>query len=134
MGERLPWGHNWIDAAIGRRLEHARLVDAETEWGRLVLTFDDGSVLALGDCARHCCERRWLSCDDDLDSFTGRRLVSVEIRDVDNGQGDYPHEIAFVVVLFDDGNAITLCTHNEHNGYYGGFSLRAEPSLFGGGA
>lgn len=35
------------------------------------------------------------------------------------------HEVAFVLIQTDN-DSITLCTHNEHNGWYGGFALKVE--------
>ena len=40
-----------------------------------------------------------------------------------NEWGD-SHETMFVEIVTDGGDSVTLTTHNEHNGYYGGFWLQ----------
>lgn len=73
-----------------------------------------------------CCENRWMTTDDDPSTIVGGRLLAVNKKPVE----DYPDdggsdEQMFVEVITDKGS-ITLCTHNEHNGYYGGFNVVVE--------
>ena len=85
-----------------------------------------GNVVAFYDAGQCCCENRYMTCDDDLDQFAGAKLLSVEEREGPTEEGEYgeEHETAFLKIVTDKGD-ITACTHNEHNGYYGGFSIFA---------
>ena len=93
----------------------------------LCFVFADGSRMRLRDEGQSCCERRYMRTDDNLGEFIGATLTNLEIReapDVDDGDGE-AHEVQFLVVTTDRGS-FTVSNHNEHNGYYGGFSLEAE--------
>lgn len=91
---------------------------------RLRLEFDDATIVEIIDNGQSCCERRYMTTDDDVSSLVGRKLLRIDVKDgpeEDEGE-DGAHETCFVEVGVDDG-FITLTTHNEHNGYYGGFAL-----------
>lgn len=102
----------------------------------LIFQFDDGAKLAISDDGQQCCEHRYLSADgDSFDYYVGATLLGLDLKkgpdaasgdddDVDHGC----HEIAFLDVLTSKG-AFTLSAHNKHNGYYGGFDIRAEVTL-----
>lgn len=110
-----------INASIGKTIASVALADNE-----LRLTFADGSVLRLWDAGQSCCEERYMVCDDDLASFAGDALVGVGIKEAPNVEYEYgEHEVQFLEVMT-SGGAITAATHNEHNGYYGGFWIKAE--------
>lgn len=103
-------------------------LDAEANGGdgELRMRFDGGGTLAIWDGGRSCCESRYLTTDDELESYVGARLQSFDISGVestDDEDGD-PHETVFVR-LHTDAGTITLVTHNEHNGYYGGLDINA---------
>lgn len=114
-----------IETAVGMTIRKAEMVgDGD---GAIVLTFD-GGTLTIKDEGRSCCESRYLTCDDNLDNLIGDALVSVEEREgptSDDDEWGEVHETAFVVITTDKG-AATVATHNEHNGYYGGFWMVAE--------
>jgi hypothetical protein len=103
----------------GKRITAAKFDETE-----LRLIFDDGTVISLSDDADHCCERRYLTCDDDVQSLVGNVLIRIEDREGDGGDEDgwSQHDTRFVEVATDQ-NFITLTTHNIHNGYYSGFKL-----------
>jgi hypothetical protein len=69
-----------------------------------------------------------MSTDDDLSAFIGAALREVELRDGPKSRGEDGdvHEQQFLVVMTDRG-AFTIANHNDHNGYYGGFVLKALP-------
>ena len=91
----------------------------------LHFTFDDGTRLKLFDDGQSCCEHRYMQTDDNLSDFVGATLVSAEVRDVPNEPDEYgEHEVQFLVVTTSKGD-FTMASHNEHNGYYGGFLIRA---------
>lgn len=113
-----------IAACVGKTI-----AAADVDEGGVSLTFDDGLVLTIFDDGQSCCEHRYMRTDDDPAAFVGARLVGVSDRDGDGcgEEGEYgeAHDIVFLVIDTDRG-ALTVSTHNEHNGYYGGFSLRAK--------
>ena len=104
---------------------HCKIIQHKLDNEALTLTFEDGKWITVSDEGQHCCEERYITCDDNLDAIIGSYLVRVEhkgVGDFDKDpERDY-HETAFIEVMTSNG-AITLCTHNIHNGYYGGFHL-----------
>jgi hypothetical protein len=104
---------------VGREIVGAALSDDV-----LRLKFADGVAIELFDDGQSCCESRYVTTDDDVGSLVGRRLVSISAKKGPETEGEYGdvHETMFVEVQT-DGGFITLTTHNEHNGYYGGFGL-----------
>ena len=114
-----------MKAAIGQRIEALTLSD-----DALRLTLASGRVLVLSDQGQSCCESRYMRTDDDLSSFVGAELRGAEIREAPPYQpkdGEYvdDHDVQFLVVHTDRGE-IVMSNHNEHNGYYGGFSVEAR--------
>ena len=136
-----------VEAFMGDTITEAALVD-----DKLQLVFASGRKVALSDEGQSCCESRYITTDDNVSDLVGGKLVTIEERDGGDQQGpcstcqgpnayDPPdsgktcyscngtgiesngsHDLAFVVIQTDK-SSITLCTHNEHNGYYGGFAL-----------
>jgi hypothetical protein len=98
----------------------------DTENNRLLMTMRNRRVLAVSNEASYCCEHRYMSCDD-LSHFSGAVLTSIETREVmqDDEDGYGNHDLAFLIVTRSLGT-FTCCSHNEHNGYYGGFELCAK--------
>lgn len=100
----------------------------------LKLTFAGGGTLTIWDNGQSCCENRYMTTDDELETFIGAKLVGFEVvcgPDVEDqpdedgwGFGVPPHEQMFVKLETTMGT-ITLVTHNEHNGYYGGFDVES---------
>jgi hypothetical protein len=106
-------------------LNGATLKSARMDGSGLRLDTDRGSF-HVADHGQSCCEHRYMTCDDDLSSFDGSEIRSMSVRDGGRQQVDYgDHEIQFLVIETTSG-AITVATHNEHNGYYGGFSLQVR--------
>lgn len=95
----------------------------------LRIAMADGRTLMLDDGGQSCCEHRYMTCDDDLSGYEGATLVNVETRDAPSVEDEYgnEHEVQFLVVTTSKGT-ITAATHNEHNGYYGGFWIQARLS------
>lgn len=115
-------GSSLIVESIGKTIASARLnKDAD----RLELRFVDGTGIYLKDEGQSCCENRYMSCDDDLADFTGATLSSVELRDAPSVDTQYDsHDVEFLAVITSNGE-FTCANHNEHNGYYGGFWIKA---------
>lgn len=92
----------------------------------LHFVFDDGSKMKLFDDGQSCCENRYMRTDDNLTDFVGAKLLGAEIKEAPPLKDDYgEHEVEFLEVQTDRG-VFTMVSHNEHNGYYGGFSIRAD--------
>lgn len=118
--------------AKGKKIAKVEMVEGiKNKWDgehtELVFTMDDGYKMALWDDGQSCCESRYMTTDDDLNRFIGAELLGAEIRDGDEPpKEDYDncdvHEVQFLIVHTSLGD-ITCVTHNEHNGYYGGFSV-----------
>lgn len=112
-----------LRASLGKTIGAATLDDDDI----LRIRFTDGTTLALRDDGQGCCEYRYMRTDDDLSAFAGARFTGGEIKDApdqDDGQGDV-HEVQFLEIQTDRG-VFTMASHNEHNGYYGGFSIKAS--------
>lgn len=113
-----------VQSSLGRTIDKVERIDDGD--GELRITFVGGSVLAIRDDGRSCCESRYMTCDDDLTSFAGDTLTGVEVVESETTNDNYgdPHEHAFLKVRTNRG-VLTCETHNEHNGYYGGFWFKA---------
>jgi hypothetical protein len=101
----------------GRKITEVAMIDEQ-----LRLTFEDDTLIKIYDNGQSCCESRYMTTDDDVQSLVGHKLVGITSKpgeDIDNGE---VHETCFIEVAT-DGGFITLTNHNEHNGYYGGFGL-----------
>jgi len=107
--------------AIGKEIKSLELTETA-----LLFTFADGKGLSLYDDGQSCCEERYMHSDDAIQDFVGAKLLSAETREAPSIECEYgDHEVQFLVVTTDRG-AFTIETHNEHNGYYGGFVIRAR--------
>ena len=92
----------------------------------LHFTFDGGSKIKLFDDGQSCCEERYMTTDDDLSYYIGSQLLDAEIKEAPSVQDeDGEHEVQFLEIVTSRG-AFVMETHNIHNGYYGGFLIRAE--------
>jgi len=91
--------------------------------GAVEIRFSDGVRVVLLDDGRSCCESRYITTDDNPADFVGAELLDLESEGKE-AVGEYgePHEMEFVRLKTSKGT-FTLCTHNEHNGYYGGFHI-----------
>lgn len=107
-----------VQQAIGKQIASVKVAD-----NRLTFTFVDDTFLELHDDGQSCCESRYMTCDDDLTSFAKATLQDLELRD--SKESTEENEIQFLVVTTSQG-VFTVANHNEHNGYYGGFSIQAR--------
>jgi len=95
----------------------------EFDESELVLWFGNDS-LRIWDDGQSCCERRYLHTDDDLQYYVGSLFWDVNQTEAPNIEDQYDvHEVSFLQVKTSLG-VFTIETHNEHNGYYGGFWVR----------
>jgi hypothetical protein len=94
----------------------------------IVIELEDGFILKLSDEGQSCCEERYITCDDNLSDLIGSKFTGIrELSTTDEiGEEDYgSHEIIFIEIRAED-TVCTVCTHNVHNGYYGGFDLNIQ--------
>lgn len=116
--------------AIGKTIKHIELSPPKdtNKWGdegqdTLKVTFDDGSMLTAFDDGQSCCESRYMKTDDKFEDFVGATLVSMELKQAPDMEDEYgEHEVQFLEIMTSKG-ALTMASHNEHNGYYGGFAI-----------
>ena len=96
---------------------------AKIEEEELRIDFSNGVKISLWDNGQNCCESRYMTCDDNPNDLVGSKLVKIEVKEIQENDDEYCcHEVAFITIQ-SDKTSITLCTHNEHNGYYGGFGF-----------
>ena len=106
--------------AVGKTIAALRLGDDDA----LHFEFSDGTKMKLADEGQSCCESRYMRTDDNLSEFVGAKLLGAEIKEAPSLPDEYgEHEVEFLEVKTDRG-VFTMASHNEHNGYYGGFSIR----------
>jgi hypothetical protein len=100
-------------------------IEIDIETNKCIITFFDNIKIIIED-ERQCCEKRYISSDDDLSSLNGYELYDIISKYSSNTTNfddeDEIHEICFVEIV-SSGGCITLVNHNIHNGYYGGFAL-----------
>jgi hypothetical protein len=107
--------------AIGKRILGLTLKDDE-----LHFSMEGGLKFKLRDDGQSCCETRYMTTGDNPADFVGSILSGMEILDAPNiADEDGDHEVQFLHVRTSIGT-ITMETHNEHNGYYGGFYIVLE--------
>lgn len=114
---------NALKTSIGKRIEKLQLQD-----NVLRLHFKDGAILSIEDAGQSCCEHRYMSTGDDLSTFADSDFMNAEIAQGPDEPDQYgEHEVQFLNITTSKGVA-QFANHNEHNGYYGGFSIRASLS------
>ncbi len=111
---------NAIKQSLGKEIKSILLQDE-----RLSITLSDDSTLHLYDDGQSCCENRYMQTDDDLDYYVGSELLNIELKDSHYQDNDYEvHEVQFLDITTRKG-VFQIANHNEHNGYYGGFLIKA---------
>lgn len=96
------------------------------EDNKIHFEYSDHRIFIIEDNGQLCCEYRHITTDDDLSSVVGDTIVSVTLEDgPDRSDKYYIHEIQFVKVQTNK-TSLTFCTHNEHTGYYSGFSIEVS--------
>lgn len=110
-------------ASVGKAIKSASISD-----DAFTIIFADGSGIKFYDSGQSCCESRYMNTDEDLNSFSGAKLLGASIREVYGVQGESDWNVtdcAFLVIETSKG-AITIKNYNIHNGYYGGFDIRVR--------
>ena len=97
----------------------------DKEEDKIHIEFKDGVKIVIWDNGQSCCESRYITCDDNLEDLVNQKLIKIEVKDFkekEDSEWGGVHEQAFVEIATNK-DSVTFCTHNEHNGYYGGFAL-----------
>jgi hypothetical protein len=108
--------------AVGKKIESVALVD-----DALRFVFTDGTKIRVRDDGQSCCEHRYMTTDYTLSEFSGADFLGIEIKDapcVEDECGEC-HDVQFLEVKTSIGEFV-MSSHNEHNGYYGGFDIVVE--------
>lgn len=111
-----------VTGAIGKTIE-----SVELKYDNLLLHFTDGETLRLFDDGQSCCERRYMTTDDNLSYYKNCTFDKIEIKEAPSVEEPYGevHEVQFLEITTSLG-AFQMASHNEHNGYYGGFWIVAR--------
>lgn len=113
------------EQVVGKVIRQVSIREDERGDNTLEIHFEDDTGIGFFDDGQSCCESRYMSVDgDDLTEFVGAKYVEAFVKDgpeIESEYGDV-HEIQFLEVRTSKGS-ITVSAHNEHNGYYGGFSI-----------
>lgn len=109
----------------GRKIVEVARTPASRYHGEesLFLKFEDGVSLRIYDAASYCCEHRFMTCDDDIQSLVGGNLVSIETKAGPTTEQEYDFDDIEFLEIRTDKSFITVANHNSHNGYYGGFEV-----------
>jgi hypothetical protein len=110
-----------LTAGLNKTISELTLTDEE-----LTLLFRDNTKLTFFDNGQSCCEHRYMRSDDKLSDFIGATFTGAQLKEADPKACEYgEHEIQFLEIQTSNG-PLTISNHNEHNGYYGGFSIRCK--------
>jgi hypothetical protein len=104
-----------------------KIVDLRITETDLIFTFEDGYMMALTDQGQSCCEYRYMHTDDNLEDYIGSILMDAEVQP--GAEEDFEwgecKDSEFLIITTSKGQ-FTVVNYNEHNGYYGGFAIRAR--------
>jgi hypothetical protein len=103
------------------------IASVEIKDDQLAMTFDDGLKVSFFDDGQSCCEHRYMVCDDKLDEYKDATFLGGSIKEAPSEDDEYGncHEVQFLEISTSKG-PLTVATHNEHNGNYGGFWIVAR--------
>ena len=124
-------GQGVLVNAIGKTISLVKLIEEDNS---LHVHMMDGTSFKVKDEGQSCCEYRYMSTDDKLSDFSGAVLMGMEIKSCDPliDTIDGCEEIQFLGIQTSKGEFI-MTSHNEHNGYYGGFSITITDTTAKGG-
>jgi len=111
------------NGALGKKIQ-------KVEFGgdQLLIRFTDKTAITFEDKKQSCCEHRYMTNEGDtyewahLATFDGAEIKQAPSQDDPNGEA---HDVQFLEIKTSKG-VITISSHNEHNGYYGGFSIEVS--------
>jgi hypothetical protein len=121
-------GSEILKECIGKIISKVYLKD-----DALFFEFSDGDKIKVYDDGQSCCESRYMRTDDDLAYYAGATLMNITLENAPDVKMEYDtHEVQFLHVKTSKGS-FTMSSHNEHNGYYGGFYIVIKREGKGGG-
>lgn len=110
-----------VKQCLGEKINSILINDKE-----IVFKFENNKKLIIWDDGQSCCEYRHMTTSDILSEYFGSILLDFELKSAPNIADEYgEHEIQFLDVKTSVGT-FQIANHNEHNGYYGGFSISAK--------
>ena len=125
MGDYLTSSNEAILKSLGEEIRNIKM-STRVEPNELIINFKNGNELIIFDGGQDCCEHRYMHTDDTLKDFENSLLLDIEVREgPEEGETGDIVESKFVIVVTSSGS-FTIVNYNEHNGYYGGFSLMAQ--------
>jgi hypothetical protein len=112
--------------------EHEKSGDGRRKYfsvtNMIQVVFEDGSRLRIFDSGQDCCEHRYITSDDvGKYSPRGHRMRDVVVRSLSSTENDCCgyNDIQFIEITT-SGVGFDFEIHNDHNGYYAGFSIEIE--------
>jgi len=112
---------NAVQSCVGQTIDKVSL-----ENDCCIFTFRSGLKVQFSDEGQSCCESRYMTTDDNLSDYVGATWLNAEIKEAPSFEAEYDeHDIQFLEFSTTNG-ALTFSSHNEHNGYYGGFWIVAK--------
>lgn len=107
-----------IDFFVGKEISKVFIQEDE-----LHIQFDK-KTLVISDDGQSCCEHRYMTTDDNLTEFFGAIFKGIEEKPTYSISDDEfeDHDLMFIEIKTSKGDFI-LKSHNDHNGYYGGFDI-----------
>lgn len=112
-----------VGEIIGKTIKDAYVLNDS-----LFIETNESEEFEIFDDGQSCCERRYLKCDDEMSNIIGGKILSIEEKigpSSSDDEGYTYYDQVFIEVKTDKG-FINLNMHNEHNGFYGCFSLRIK--------
>lgn len=103
-----------------------KIVTAKLYQNEIFISFEGKPIVKVYDDGQSCCESRYISTDDDPLELSGQTLVAINVKDAPDGEHEYGSHGRKFVEIQGNKSSVTFVTHNEHNGYYGGFGLTLE--------
>ena len=122
-----------INRATGKTIASLAIESDDRDNNGLRFGFTDGTTLAIFDDGQSCCEHRYMHTDDPLDAFVGAQFRGAEVRDGPTEDTEYEIKESQFLIVHTSAGDFTVVNYNEHNGYYGGFDLKAKEYKEGGG-
>jgi hypothetical protein len=111
---------NTLKGSVGKKITQVELID-----NIIKIDFEQGGI-EIYDNGQSCCESRFITTDDEVSDLVGKKFTSVELAEAPDIEYTYgQHDVQFVRVHAED-TVVVFETHNEHNGYYGGFWIVAR--------
>lgn len=113
---------NALKSSLGKVIKSVKLGEDDA----LHFVFEDNTKLCIADEGQSCCESRYMRTDDNLSDFVGAVFTDAELKDAPELPDEYgAHEVQFLQITTSKGE-FTMASHNEHNGYYGGFWIHCS--------